>query len=161
MMGGTELEDFVRESNRIEGIHRHPTDTEVRVHMQFLELPEIRLVDLRNFVHIVQPDAVLRETRDLNVRVGRHTAPPGGPEIRHKLEAWLEVVNFCKNDRRFMDQWQLHADYLVLHPFTDGNGRSARALWLWTMDGEAPLGFLHEFYYQTLDRWSPLTDYVR
>jgi hypothetical protein len=35
-------------------------------------------------------------------------------------------------------------------PTTDGNGRSGRALWLWCMRGRAPLGFLHQFYYQTL-----------
>jgi Fic family protein len=36
----------------------------------------------------------------------------------------------------------------------DGNGRSGRAIWLWQMlrqEGGAPLGFLHHFYYQTLE----------
>ena len=37
------------------------------------------------------------------------------------------------------------------HPFTDGNGRSGRALWLWQMNNHAPFGFLHTFYYQTLE----------
>ena len=51
------------------------------------------------------------------------------------------------------DPWVFHVQYERLHPFTDGNGRSGRALWAWQMmrrrEGLA-LGFLHRFYYQTL-----------
>jgi len=45
--------------------------------------------------------------------------------------------------------FEVHLDYEHLHPFTDGNGRSARMLWAWQMR-EFPLGFLHTFYYQAL-----------
>ncbi len=52
-----------------------------------------------------------------------------------------------------------HVAYENLHPFTDGNGRSGRALWLWQMmhgtmrqvNMARDLGFLHTFYYQTLN----------
>lgn len=58
--------------------------------------------------------------------------------------------------------YHIHVDYENLHPFTDGNGRSGRALWLRRMKdlGEnsfyqaLDLGFLHTFYYQTL-KFSP------
>ena len=50
---------------------------------------------------------------------------------------------------RALGACETHVRYELLHPFLDGNGRSGRALWLWLM-GQAPLGFLHTFYYQTL-----------
>lgn len=49
--------------------------------------------------------------------------------------------------------WEVHIAYEMLHPFTDGNGRSGRMLWAWQMRN-FPLDFLHTFYYQTLNALS-------
>lgn len=68
------LKEFVRESNRIEGIHRDPTDAEISAHRVLLALPGIAVSDLEDFVKVVQPDAVLRRRPGLNVRVGDHIA---------------------------------------------------------------------------------------
>ena len=142
------LEDFVRESNRIEGILREPTIDEIAAHYKLSYCSKVTVKGLAEFVGIVQPYAVLRDHRTLNVRVGSHIAPEGGPEIVAKLEAllWSAKGNGGTPHR-------IHCQYEVLHPFTDGNGRSGRALWLWQMGGieKAPLGFLHHFYYQTLE----------
>ena len=135
------LEDFVRESNRIEGIIRDPTQGEILAHRGLLAKEAISVGLLEAFVAAVQPGAVLRRKIGLDVRVGNHIAPRGGPEIEQRLEAILAVME---------SPYKTHLAYEDLHPFTDGNGRSGRALWLWTMGGEAPLGFLHEFYYHTL-----------
>lgn len=146
------LEMFVHESNLIEGIRRAPLPLEIEAHRLFLDhLPgDINIGHLCSFVRMIQPDAVLRNRQGLNVRVGNHVPPLGSPEIAEQLKTLLvEAQNFPR--RRV---YSTHVRYEKLHPFTDGNGRSGRALWLWMMGGpeQVPLGFLHHWYYQSLSR---------
>ena len=146
------LSDFVSESNRIEGICRPPLADEIDIHKRLLVLKRISVEDLEDFVNVVQPGAALRRARGMNVRVGDHVAPSGGPEIVHRLEEFLKISHHPSSSVRRAGAFRVHCQYETLHPFTDGNGRSGRALWLWMMGGveRAPLGFLHHFYYQTL-----------
>lgn len=141
-----DIRDFVRESNRIEGIDREPTEDEISAHIDLLGRQKITIADLECFVSVVQPHAVLRRLPTQNVRVGNHIAPVGGSHIETRLSELL-----ARAEKREDSAYQIHCEYETLHPFTDGNGRSGRVLWLWMMDGWAPLGFLHKFYYQTLD----------
>ncbi len=138
------LEDFVRESNRIEGILRDPLPSEIVAHEKLLAFPVVTVAALEEFVATIQPGAVLRRKVGMNVQVGNHIAPSGGPEIEERLGNLLANMN--KHGA-----YKTHLAYETLHSFTDGNGRSGRALWLRQMGGMAPLGFLHQFYYQTLD----------
>lgn len=153
---------FITESNKIEGILRDPTADELDAHEEFLASGATDF-DLEDLVSVVAPGHVLRERPGLNVRVGDHLPPRGGPAIRTKLNRILDK-------KSKLSPHALHCQYEDLHPFTDGNGRSGRALWLWMMVRHSEnsrlmaenLGFLHCFYYQTLSasedrqnkRWS-------
>lgn len=144
------LHAFIIESNLIERIDRNPTDAEIDTTIAFLQLPELRIADVSNLAKVYQPDARLRQLHGMNVTVGDHMPQSGGSKILHRLYWLVRDVNSG------VSPWENHCRYLSLHPFTDGNGRSGRAIWLWQMvnqkcDGRMPrLGFLHEFYYQTL-----------
>mgnify|MGYP001563845908 CR=1 FL=1 len=126
------LLDFVRESNLIEGI-KHTAPSELMAHEMILKLEQPTLNDLSAFVAICQPGAVLRA---------------GGRKIRDDLESFLSGIGHTN-----WTPWRAHCFYETLRPYTDGNGRSGRVIWLWMMGGieNAPLGFLPHFYYQTLE----------
>lgn len=140
------LRRFVAESNRIEGI---TGPSKLEPSQAFLSLSEPGLEDLCGFV-LDEADAELRTEANMNVRVGNHLPPPGGPEIPIELRKLIrEVIDNSATP------FHIHLCYETLHPFMDGNGRSGRILWAWQMmhHGIAPglkLGFLHSFYYQTL-----------
>lgn len=147
---------FVQESNRIEGISGVKS-REVTALLAFLNVSDLSVGNLVDLCRAFQPDAVLRNEEGLDVRVADHVPLAGGPEVARQL---CVIVDRAR-DRD--DPWKVHLAFENLHPFTDGNGRTGRALWAWQMVRQgAPgryalaLGFLHEFYYQTLSRQDAL-----
>lgn len=146
------IEDFIRESNRIEGILREPLVAEIEAHMVFLEADHMEMASLEEFVSAIQPHAILRRQYGLDVRVGNHFALAGGPRVEEELIKLIGDINYWNTEEKLYDSFihDMHLRYEKLHPFSDGNGRSGRAIWLWMQGGYAPLGFLHQFYYDTL-----------
>ena len=139
---------FLTESNAIEGIMRPPTDGEVKATVNFLRLSEVKVSNLVHLVEVYAPGHQLRSLVGLDVRVGSYIPPKGGPHILTQLELVIARAHL------YSSPWSVHLDYESLHPFTDGNGRSGRALWAWQMvrqdNDPFALPFLHRFYYQTL-----------
>lgn len=134
------------ESNRIEGIHT-TSHREVWAHQDLLKLPKLKIKDLEHFVDRIAPDNQLRDQYGLNIKIS-------GPEFIPQLQHILDEANAVKQrpSEYPVDKmpWLIYVQYEKLHPFAYGNGRSARAFWLWMMNGYAPLGFLQTFYHQTL-----------
>lgn len=141
---------FIRDSNAIEGVHRDPIEREISAHETFLDLKEVTVPDLERFVDAVA-GASLRTLPGMNVVVGPHRPPPGGPKIEAELSELLSSIV----DLGLCTPWEIHVEYEGLHPFMDGNGRSGRVLWAWQMlrEGRDPfvLPFLHTAYYQALE----------
>lgn len=145
------IKQFIDESNYIEGIVRAPSMAEIDALENFLEYPALTIQVLVDLNSVFQPNAVLRDKIGLDVRIGGYIPPRGGPEIVGDLNVLLLQVSTLKGS---LSPWDAHCRYESLHPFTDGNGRTGRAIWLWQMcranfwpNG---LSFLHQFYYQTL-----------
>lgn len=147
------IADFVRESNKIEGIHREPLATEVEATRQFIAWPALNVPKVKALVAVYAPGKLIRNKFGMDVRVGLHVPPYGGEHIPHELGMLL--LDICANR---LTPYEGHQRYEALHPFMDGNGRSGRAIWLWHMlhsgsrneDQALGLGFLHSWYYQSL-----------
>lgn len=105
----------------------------------------------KNMKHVERGGA-LRDTAGMDVRVGNHIAPKGGPEIKTRLIDLLSEM--MKSDGTQKEVYDLHHRFESLHPFMDGNGRSGRALAFWMANNknifDDTYSFLHFWYYQSL-----------
>lgn len=143
----------IRESNEIENILREPYDSEVEEHKRFLELPALTVEDVQRFVYVYAGAGErLRNLITDHHYIGKRKLE-GGPHVKAKLNALIRAIN-----EKRIDPWNAHVEYELLHPFTDGNGRSGRMIWHWMMkrqynntyESMVGIGFLRRFYYQAM-----------
>jgi hypothetical protein len=138
------LMEFAKESNRIDGI----TNAEANERMfeklcVFLKLETLTVENVCEF----NEWGVLRDKEGMNVRVGNFYPEKGGLKLFYEFEDLIESIES-------LDSFDAHKQFELIHPFTDGNGPTGRAIWLWQMvnqnNYDLSLGFLHKHYYQSL-----------
>jgi len=142
------LAAFAKQSNEIESITspiRHA------IHKAALEtLLKHSVIDIeaiRKFVAIVEPSATYRAESKVTVWIGgKEGLSPS--KINSKLVLVLAAINSGEGTT-----YKSHLDYQNIHPFTDCNGRSGRAIWLWQKHNLNNYTgrnlFLQEYYYDT------------
>lgn len=145
------LYEFIVESNEIEGIFKSLSVEELETYEFFLTLNKIDISSIEIFVNNICGKCI-RDRPGMNVIVGSYMPPAGGPDIPKLLNILISKANNLE-----INSFKFHNEYEKLHSFMDGNGRSGRAIWAWMRlkENRDPfqLGFLHSFYYESLENY--------
>ena len=114
---------FVRASNRLAGIEREPTASEISAHRGLLAANTLKVENLEQFVRHVAGGARLRDGYS---SIAARKAERTDPSLRADLETIVEAAS-----SRAVSPARVYRIYRMLRPFTDGNGRCGRALLMW------------------------------
>ncbi|MCD1641624.1 hypothetical protein [Aurantimonas coralicida] len=117
---GSWVPSLVADSLRRSGETQQPSEAVIAAHRGFLAANEPRVANLEILAAYLAPGATLREAPDA---ADQHGVVPSLPDALADLLA-LTRSGLASADEAV----QL---FRLLRPFTMGNGRVARALWLW------------------------------
>ncbi len=120
---GSWVPSLVADSLRRSGETQQPSEAVIAAHRGFLAANEPRVANLEILAAYLAPGAVLREAAVASEAADQHGTVPSLPDALADLLA-LTRSGLASADEAV----QLFA---MLRPFTMGNGRVARALWLW------------------------------
>jgi hypothetical protein len=115
--------DFVRVNNKISGIDRASTPEEVAAHRGLFATNALRVENIEIFVDHIERGARIRD----DVEVGIFDNG-----LAFQVDPTADLATIVTAIRTFAaPPERLHRLYRLLHPFTEGNGRSGRALLMW------------------------------
>lgn len=129
------VDEFLRESNAIEGVYDEVSFTQARRAWEYLMKQDVlTLVVILKTHKILMLHSNLQPNekgyiRTVDVWVGRHKG------MTPALIASHLTMAFCFETMRVSPppDWQaLHVKYEQIHPFVDGNGRTGRMFMNWT-----------------------------
>lgn len=122
---GDWVREFVRVSNRMAGILRDPTAAEVAAHRGLLAVNTLRVENFEVFLQHIAPGAGFRDSLDDG------DPEPEGDSTSDARSDLATIVQAART--RSATPERLHRLYRQLRPFTDGNGRAGRVLWMWQL----------------------------
>ena len=139
-------EEFIKESNHIEGEDNLPIDVESLKKFLANDLTEENLHEYHLIVSGKQSRSGKR--RDCNVWIGGHVTPPPS------TIPWYMKKYFKQLPK--LSAFEAHNKFEAIHPYMDFNGRMGRAIRLHKMQNvyDWKISFLHNYYYQTLSHLS-------
>lgn len=110
--------------------HSHAIEYLETLVLQNEPLSERVLKEMHNIIMRNIDNANAGKYRDLNVMItGASHVPPSATQVPEKME---EFFHWYEAEREFLHPVELaarvHADFVNIHPFKDGNGRTARLI---------------------------------
>jgi hypothetical protein len=144
--------EFVRVSNRMAGITRAPTAAEIGAHRGLLAANALTIKNLELFISHVAPGAAFRDAPE--------ETEDGEATTQHDLKEDLATIVDAARTHSSTAA-RLHRIYRQLRPFTDGNGRCGRALWMWQLMRGAPEEIAELTRLDLLDPRHPLSSDAR
>ena len=128
------LRDFIIESNRISGITQKICKDDADAYEELLKLNKLTIESLINLLKFICPQGRLRSGTGMDVTRGDHTPTLGGYDVVKELTELLKLINDSAHRGYGAEvAFATHLMFERLHPFTEGNSRIGRAIWLWLM----------------------------
>ena len=130
-MNEKELKSFIINSNKIEGVlDDDELLNSLRAWKYLSAQKEITLENILYTHYDIMCDLypqIAGRMRDCRVWVGRRECPPP-EEVFDRITQWITLWHGMDKSNK---PKLAHIAFEYIHPFSDGNGRVGRLLWLW------------------------------